>query len=208
LYRVAYLKTFFDGMILPYMVPENMTIAEGKYYVVNTKFGEDVALGMSGIKELDPNAVHPVKKSHHEQASNADIDDIEIDDASILEDKQEHVPVEIESNKVFRDATEEEVRERERFSKEELKAFEAARAEIEQLQLPMKLINVHFLMQKKKIIFNFTADNRIDFRQLVKKLASIFRSRCARSGCATPRRYSAVTGSAGNAPAVPVRTAI
>ncbi len=177
MYKVAYLKTFFDSMVLPYIVPDGTDVQPGSYFVVSSKFGEDLGYSMSCVKSMDPNAVGPAKRNHTEHASNTDIDDIVIDDASILEDKQEHMPIEIETNKILRAATDEEIRERERFSKEEIKAYESAKKEIELLNLPMKLINVHFLLQKKKIIFNFTADNRIDFRQLVKKLASIFRTR-------------------------------
>ena len=41
----------------------------------------------------------------------------------------------------------------------------------------MKLINVEYTFDMNKIIFFFTADGRIDFRELVKDLATIFRTR-------------------------------
>jgi cell fate regulator YaaT (PSP1 superfamily) len=41
----------------------------------------------------------------------------------------------------------------------------------------MKLIDVEYLFDKKKIIFYFSADGRIDFRKLVKDLAGTFRTR-------------------------------
>ena len=43
--------------------------------------------------------------------------------------------------------------------------------------LPMKLVNVEFTFDGNKIVFYFTADGRIDFRELVKDLASVFRTR-------------------------------
>ena len=44
-------------------------------------------------------------------------------------------------------------------------------------KLPMKLINVEYTFDMNKIIFFFTADGRIDFRDLVKDLATVFRTR-------------------------------
>ena len=41
----------------------------------------------------------------------------------------------------------------------------------------MKLINVEYTFDRKKILFYFTADGRVDFRELVKDLASVFRTR-------------------------------
>lgn len=43
--------------------------------------------------------------------------------------------------------------------------------------LKMKLVDVEFTFDRNKIIFYFTAEGRVDFRELVKDLASIFRTR-------------------------------
>ncbi len=56
-------------------------------------------------------------------------------------------------------------------------AFEIAVKKIVKHKLEMKLINVHYFLEDNKILFNFTADGRIDFRELVKDLASIFKTR-------------------------------
>ena len=56
-------------------------------------------------------------------------------------------------------------------------AFEIALKKIKKHKLEMKLINVHYFLEDNKILFNFTADGRIDFRELVKDLASIFKTR-------------------------------
>ena len=48
---------------------------------------------------------------------------------------------------------------------------------IEQHNLKMKLIDVEYTFDNNKVIFYFTADGRVDFRELVKDLASIFRTR-------------------------------
>ena len=47
-------------------------------------------------------------------------------------------------------------------------------------QLDMKLVDVEYTFDRNKIIFYFTADGRVDFRELVKDLAAIFRTRIVR----------------------------
>ena len=59
----------------------------------------------------------------------------------------------------------------------EKKAVEICQEKIEAHQLEMKVINAECSFDGSKIIFNFTADGRIDFRNLVKDLASVFRTR-------------------------------
>lgn len=61
--------------------------------------------------------------------------------------------------------------------KNEKEAFEIAEKKIGEHKLEMKLINVHYFLEDSKILFNFTADGRIDFRELVKDLAAIFKTR-------------------------------
>ncbi|MBU9721975.1 MULTISPECIES: PSP1 domain-containing protein [Bacillaceae] len=57
------------------------------------------------------------------------------------------------------------------------KAFEVCQSKIESHELDMKLVDVEYTFDRNKILFYFTADGRIDFRELVKDLASIFRTR-------------------------------
>nr|WP_277997115.1 stage 0 sporulation family protein [Moorella sp. Hama-1] len=59
----------------------------------------------------------------------------------------------------------------------EKEAFAICQQKIQEHGLPMKLIDVEFTFDIGKIIFYFTADGRVDFRELVKDLASIFRTR-------------------------------
>ncbi|MDN5331683.1 MAG: hypothetical protein PWP45_908 [Tepidanaerobacteraceae bacterium] len=61
-----------------------------------------------------------------------------------------------------------------------IKAKEAARIaekKIEEHGLEMKLVDVEYTFDRSKLIFYFTADGRVDFRELVKDLAAIFRTR-------------------------------
>lgn len=59
----------------------------------------------------------------------------------------------------------------------EKEAFQICLKKIADHQLPMKLVDVEYTFDGNKIIFSFTAEGRVDFRELVKDLASVFRTR-------------------------------
>lgn len=61
--------------------------------------------------------------------------------------------------------------------KKEKEAFEICKKNIKKHKLEMNLIDVEYKFDNSKMIFYFTADGRIDFRELVKDLAAIFRTR-------------------------------
>ncbi|MBR6887314.1 MAG: stage 0 sporulation family protein [Selenomonadaceae bacterium] len=79
--------------------------------------------------------------------------------------------------KIYRKATAEDLIQLERNQAEEKYAFDICMDKIKEHDLPMKLINVEFTFDVNKIIFFFTADGRVDFRDLVRDLAAIFRTR-------------------------------
>ncbi len=79
--------------------------------------------------------------------------------------------------KVLRIATREDQEAVEINEKKEQEAFEICLKKIKEHDLPMKLIEVEYTFDFNKIIFYFTAEGRVDFRELVKDLASIFRTR-------------------------------
>lgn len=56
-------------------------------------------------------------------------------------------------------------------------AYQICTEKIIQCNLEMKLVNVEYTFDRAKIIFNFTADERVDFRELIKELASVFHTR-------------------------------
>jgi cell fate regulator YaaT (PSP1 superfamily) len=57
------------------------------------------------------------------------------------------------------------------------KAYDVCVQKIMEHQLDMKLVDVEYTFDRNKVLFYFTADGRIDFRELVKDLASVFRTR-------------------------------
>ena len=78
---------------------------------------------------------------------------------------------------IIRKATAKDLRQLERNKEREKKAFAICLEKIAKHKLPMKLIDVDYTFDMGKIIFFFTADGRIDFRELVRDLASVFRTR-------------------------------
>jgi cell fate regulator YaaT (PSP1 superfamily) len=79
--------------------------------------------------------------------------------------------------KIIRKATEEDLSQKEENRKLEAEARQYSAERIMARGLPMKLINTEATLDRKRIIFYFTAEKRIDFRELVKDLASKFKTR-------------------------------
>ncbi|WP_345742846.1 stage 0 sporulation family protein [Acidaminococcus massiliensis] len=78
---------------------------------------------------------------------------------------------------VIRKATEADTRKVEENHRKEKEAFVICEKKIAARKLDMHLVNVEYTFDVGKIIFYFTADGRIDFRELVKDLAAVFRTR-------------------------------
>ena len=78
---------------------------------------------------------------------------------------------------VMRKATPKDLQQLEKNEEREEKAFAICLEKIAKRKLPMKLINVEYTFDMNKSVFFFTADGRIDFRELVKDLATVFRTR-------------------------------
>ncbi|HCT65558.1 MAG TPA: stage 0 sporulation protein [Lachnospiraceae bacterium] len=79
--------------------------------------------------------------------------------------------------KVMRVATEEDKKQEAEDKKKEKEAFAICEGKINKHNLVMKLVDVEITFDHNKLIFYFTSDGRVDFRELVKELASIFRTR-------------------------------
>ncbi len=91
----------------------------------------------------------------------------EVDDASV------HPPL----RPVIRIATDEDVKRAEENRRREKDAFEVCRKRIAKHGLDMKLVDVEYNFEGSKILFFFTSEGRVDFRELVKDLAGIFKTR-------------------------------
>ena len=78
---------------------------------------------------------------------------------------------------ITRIATSKDIKHYEENKEKEKEAFDIALKNIKKHKLDMNLINVEYKFDNSKILFYFTADGRIDFRELVKDLAAIFKTR-------------------------------
>ncbi len=78
---------------------------------------------------------------------------------------------------LIRIATPEDLQQLEENKEKEKIAFDICEKKIAEKKLDMKLVNVEYTFDNGKILFYFTADGRVDFRELVRDLASVFRTR-------------------------------
>lgn len=107
-----------------------------------------------------------------ETARGLECGEVTFSDRSIPDDE-----ITSELKPVIRIATERDLRTVEENKEKEKAAFDICLKKIEAHQLKMKLVNVEYTLDRNKILFYFTADGRVDFRELVKDLASVFRTR-------------------------------
>ena len=91
----------------------------------------------------------------------------EVDDSKVIQPLKE----------VIRIATPKDDAREENNRKKEKEAFEICQKKIRAHNLEMKLIDAEYTFDNNKILFYFTADGRIDFRELVKDLAAVFKTR-------------------------------
>ncbi len=78
---------------------------------------------------------------------------------------------------ILRLATGIDIEKRKENSKEEKKALETAKRIVKNLNLEMRLLNASYNFDRRQLLFNFLADERIDFRELARELAKIYRTR-------------------------------
>ena len=78
---------------------------------------------------------------------------------------------------VIRIATAEDLKVEERNHEKEKEAFKICLEKIAKHKLEMKLVDAEYTFDNNKVLFYFTADGRVDFRELVKDLAAVFRTR-------------------------------
>ena len=127
--------------------PGEDVIEKGDYVIVDTPRGLECGLVVLGLREL-PEAEMPVACGI----------------APII-------------RRIHRKATKADMARLEENQKHEKEAFDICLKKIAEHRLPMKLINVNYTFDVNKIIFYFTAEGRVDFRELVRDLAYVFHTR-------------------------------
>lgn len=126
------------------------------------------------IYYFSPNglSLKPKDKVVVETARGLECGEVTFSDRSVPDDE-----ITSELKPVIRIATEKDLRTVEENKEKEKAAFDICLKKIEAHKLKMKLVDVEYTLDRNKILFYFTADGRVDFRELVKDLASVFRTR-------------------------------
>lgn len=78
---------------------------------------------------------------------------------------------------VLRQATEEDLKQREEFKAREREVLERCQERIAQANLPMKLLSAEYNLDGTRLTFSFSAEGRVDFRDLLKELTASFKTR-------------------------------
>lgn len=78
---------------------------------------------------------------------------------------------------IERKATEADLEKAKDLTNKEAEAFKIFQEKVAAHKLDMKLIATHYLLEEQKVLFFFSAENRVDFRELVKDLVSVFKMR-------------------------------
>lgn len=119
-------------------------------------------------------------KIHFEQGDHAIVETskgTEFGEVVIAEKEVEEKDLVAPLKQVIRRANSKDDKKLEENKHKEKKAFETCTQKIEKHELQMKLVDVEYTFDNAKIVFYFTADGRVDFRDLVKDLASVFKTR-------------------------------
>lgn len=137
--------------------------------VIGVRFKE-----VGKVYYFDPNGIQMKKGDMAivETARGVECGEVAMENREI-EDKDMVHPL----KKMIRKATQGDLKKVEENRKKERHAFEICEKKILDHKLEMKLVDVEYTFDNNKILFYFTADGRVDFRELVKDLASVFRTR-------------------------------
>lgn len=95
----------------------------------------------------------------------------------IYSDREIEVDKKADMKKLIRVATDEDIENKRKNIEDEPKAFKECKEFVVKHKLEMKLLKAEYTLDRSKLTFFFTADGRVDFRQLVRDLARVFRTR-------------------------------
>lgn len=123
---------------------------------------------------FDPGYIrlNPKDKVIVETSLGEDIGEVVISKRELPDEK---VPKDIK--RLIRLASSKDIKRQEDNKQKEKKAMEVCKEQIKKHKLEMNLVDVEYKFDGSKIIFYFTADGRVDFRELVKDLAAIYKTR-------------------------------
>jgi len=102
---------------------------------------------------------------------------VEFGEVALVDKEVDETSFSMPIKSILRKATEEDIAQMEENRIRTKEAYDICLEKIKANGLEMHLIDVEYTFDRSKILFYFTADGRVDFRQLVKDLASVFRTR-------------------------------
>lgn len=153
----------------------DLNLEKGDRVVVKVEQGTDIGC-VVGFAEVDDNAFAQAEEKKPEVPAGAEVVDESASEVK-SEDKTEEAANNetevLDTKQVVRKMTHHDL-EKMPSSEEKKKALEFCIIMKEKLDLPMKIIDVHFTFDGSRITFAFIADGRVDFRELVKELTKHF----------------------------------
>ncbi len=185
--KVAGVKFKNAGKVY-YFDPDDHQVEPGDFVIVETARGLEFGTVSMEITEVsDDEVVQPLKKiiraadeddiKRHEENEKKKDKALKLCQEKIdkhgLEMKLIDVEYTFDNNKIILD----DIKRHEENEKKKDKALKLCQEKIDKHGLEMKLIDVEYTFDNNKIIFYFTADGRVDFRELVKDLAGVFKMR-------------------------------
>jgi len=152
---VNYLKISFKGNRREtFLNPEAIKLHSGDYVIVETELGEDIGVLAPVCGKSEGCNRCPSSEPEFNNRKSGD-------------------PI----RNLLRKATDKEIGVHNINRRDETNAFDKGIEMIQKNRLTMKLVDVEFQLDRKKMTFFYTAEERVDFRQLVKDLAYVFRTR-------------------------------
>lgn len=150
-----YIKITFKGNRREtYLNPAGHKFKSGEYVIVESELGEDIGLISPICSNADGCSRCPSCEPEFNNRKNGE-------------------PI----RNVVRRATDQDISNHHRNRQDETSAFDKGLELIKKNRLTMKLVDVEYQLDRKKMTFFYTAEERVDFRQLVKDLAYVFRTR-------------------------------
>ncbi len=146
---------------------DGIELLPGDEVVVETEMGLTIGKVILGPMEWEPTVTSPLSEVGSEEK--VTVTSPPTVTSPLKEGK--------ELKKVLRKATEEDLKQREKNKELEREAYEFCLERIRHRNLPMKLISTEAMLDRRRLMFYFTADGRIDFRELVRDLAAKFKTR-------------------------------
>ncbi|MFA5513796.1 MAG: regulatory iron-sulfur-containing complex subunit RicT [Sphaerochaetaceae bacterium] len=161
-------------------------LKRGTHVIAPTRYGLDYAVVVGSALAMggyEPGSLECQGACLHDTIEDEEESDLEAESENICgicyRPLKKEAPVQISGDIdwIDRPANQEDYERYKKLVLMEEEALTMCREKVEQHKLDMKLVSAHYIFGDPKILFFFTADNRVDFRELVKDLVTIFKIR-------------------------------